>query len=104
MRRSWSVSIQLVTFSVTSWELGTMISAPCQVCTTLARMPIRRTTPCSAPSSTTSPTWIGLSLGSLLRGAVGTEKWRHIWVGCSYQCANVVPVDGRYGADGDHPA
>ena len=39
----------------------------------------------------------------MLRGAVGTEKWRHIWVGCSYQCTNVVPADGRYGADGDTP-
>ena len=50
------------------------------------------------------PAVIGLALGSLLRGAVGIEKWRHIWVGCSYQCANVIPADGRYGADGDNPA
>src|SRR5262249_36339819 len=39
----------------------------------------------------------GLNLGSLLRGAIGTEKWRHIWVGCSYQCASMVPADDDTG-------
>ena len=36
---------QLVTDKVTNCELGTIMSAPCSVCKTLARIPMRRTTP-----------------------------------------------------------
>ena len=41
--------------------LGTTTSAPSTVRIVLERMPMRRTSPTSEPTSTTSPTWIGRS-------------------------------------------
>ncbi len=56
-----SLSVQLISFSDSSVPFGTMTSAPSNVVSVVARMPIARTLPDVPDTSTTSPGWIGRS-------------------------------------------
>ena len=61
MRRFMSLSVQLISFSDSSVPFGTTTSAPSNVVSVVARMPISRTLPDVPATSTTSPGWIGRS-------------------------------------------
>ncbi len=56
-----SLSVQLISFSDSSVPFGTTTSAPSNVVSVVARMPISRTLPEVPDTSTTSPGWIGRS-------------------------------------------
>ena len=64
-RRRRSVGVQFVTLSDTSIELGTTTSAPSHERTVLERMPMRRTSPCTSPIWTASPTRTGRSKSTI---------------------------------------